>query len=561
MHRRPSILPVAGAATGTLAVGHYMLHVGYDTGTVLMPARSVETAEAGRLASAWHEHTPQPASAVDAIGQAVASAQEVTGVAERMVTLAQMIAAGRLDPAVLDDGVDEALDLLRRLDRSGRVEEALRLAKHLQAVLSLARRWGDLLESLGIAGRAAQALGDSSAEAFVKHQLGSLALSANDPNQGARLLRESLREREGVADDLGAATTRHNLGQARNARRPPWPMARIMWPVVVAGLGGFVFGIALDPPRDAPDDRLHSLFRVLPVVEFKPIKQTTPPRRPHEHTMPGRGRDVGSKVAESFKVIIQTPQPPDEPDPGTDSPLSAIEEPEITGTAYVGRVVRAFPGVWTGGDPISYRYRWLRCDATAKRCRGIAGATGPTRLLAANDAGRTIRVRVRAFAPNRRPGVARSNATDGVASPPRNVSAPTVKGTSFVGYTLSASRGEWAGTDPFTFDFQWLRCDISGADCVSIVGATEPTYRLIAADAERAIRVAVSAANAVDGPRTARSDPTDAIASCDEVAAGVDDETRLRLALPQRLRLTGCTLVRAIAGSTQIEVPLGTPPR
>lgn len=562
-HGRPAILPVEGATTGRLVVGRYELHVGYDTGTVLMPAQGADRTEARRLAAAWHEHTPQPTSAVDAIGQAVASAEEVTGVAERMVTLAQTITAGRLDPAVLDEGVDEALDLLRRLDRSGRVEEALRLAKHLQAVLTLARRWGDLFESLGIAGRAAQALGDSSAEAFVKHELGSLALSANDRTQGARLLRESLCAREGVADDLGTATTRHNLGQVRNARRPPRPMARIVWPVVAAGLGGFVFGIALDPPRDAPDDRLHSLFRVLPVVEFKHIKQPTPPQRPRDDTTPGRGgdRDVGSKAGESFKVLLERPQPPNEPDPATDSPLSAVEAPEISGTAQVGRVLTAFPGVWTGGDPISYRYRWLRCDANGARCRGIAGATGPAHSLADTDAGRAIRVRVRAFAPNRRPGMAKSSATDGVASPPRNVGAPTITGTNFVGRTLSASRGEWAGTDPLMFAFRWLRCDVSGADCVPIGGATERTYRLHEADAEHVIRVEVSAANAVDGPRTALSDPTDAIDSCEVVAAGVDGETRLRLTLPRRVRATGCTHVRAIVGSTQVDVPLGTPPR
>jgi hypothetical protein len=82
-----------------------------------------------------------------------------------------------------------------------------------------------------------------------------------------------------------------------------------------------------------------------------------------------------------------------------------------------------------------------------------------------------------------------------VSVPPTNLSPPTIAGTAQQGQMLSASTGAWSGTAPFTYAYQWRRCDTGGANCADIAGASAPTYTLVAADLGTTIRVAVTASN------------------------------------------------------------------
>ena len=72
------------------------------------------------------------------------------------------------------------------------------------------------------------------------------------------------------------------------------------------------------------------------------------------------------------------------------------KEPSISGSAVVGRRLTENRGEWAGETPITYAFRWLRCNPAGQNCGEISGATDTSYVLVASDAGRTIRVRVTA---------------------------------------------------------------------------------------------------------------------------------------------------------------------
>ena len=92
--------------------------------------------------------------------------------------------------------------------------------------------------------------------------------------------------------------------------------------------------------------------------------------------------------------------------------------------------------------------------------------------------------------------------------PPRRPTrrAPVVSGTSRDGQVLTATAGTWSGTGPFTYGYEWQRCDAAGNNCVAIPGATGSTYELTAADVGHTVRTGVTATNAL-GSDTSTSSP------------------------------------------------------
>jgi len=186
-------------------------------------------------------------------------------------------------------------------------------------------------------------------------------------------------------------------------------------------------------------------------------------------------------------------------------------EPSITGRTMVGQVLRTTRGSWTGTEPITYQFRWFRCEGRgapdASNCTRIANASNASYVLRQADAG--FRIRSQVVATNA-DGSARatSNPTNVVQSArPTNTSEPTISGTPVVGNRLTANRGQWVGNTPITYAFQWLRCNAEGTDCSEIQGATDNTYVLVNADVTRTIRVRVTARNDA-GARNAVSNET-----------------------------------------------------
>lgn len=174
-------------------------------------------------------------------------------------------------------------------------------------------------------------------------------------------------------------------------------------------------------------------------------------------------------------------------------------EPSITGTTRVGQVLRTTRGMWAGTEPIQYSYRWFRCDgrgaADASDCRRIVNASNASYVLREADAG--FRIRSQVVASNADgSATATSNPTNLVtAARPVNTTQPSISGTAKVGNTLTANRGEWAGDQPITYSFIWLRCNDKGDDCSEIQGAEDTAYEVRDADTGRTLRVRVVARN------------------------------------------------------------------
>jgi hypothetical protein len=62
-----------------------------------------------------------------------------------------------------------------------------------------------------------------------------------------------------------------------------------------------------------------------------------------------------------------------------------------------------------------------------------------------------------------------------------------------VGSQLTATRGTWAGATSYAY--QWQQCDLTGATCTVITGATGRTYTVRTADVGHVLRVEVTAKN------------------------------------------------------------------
>jgi hypothetical protein len=124
-----------------------------------------------------------------------------------------------------------------------------------------------------------------------------------------------------------------------------------------------------------------------------PISQAT--RRTYEV----RGADVGFRlrvrvtatnidgaatVASNPTAIVMAARP------------SNTDRPSISGAPVFGSRLQANRGGWTGIQPITYSYRWLRCNPLGDNCSEISGASDSEYVLVDADVGRTVRVRVTA---------------------------------------------------------------------------------------------------------------------------------------------------------------------
>ena len=84
----------------------------------------------------------------------------------------------------------------------------------------------------------------------------------------------------------------------------------------------------------------------------------------------------------TFLTVSRTVEP--------STPLGALEAPQVSGDALVGRTLTASQGSWAGSAPRTYQYEWLRGD------QPISQATLPSYLVREADRGSTLLARVTA---------------------------------------------------------------------------------------------------------------------------------------------------------------------
>ena len=146
------------------------------------------------------------------------------GLAASAHSLGDFLAAAG-DPSAIDSqsAADAALAMIELGAERREWATVAELARAADAALFVAGRWQAWRHALGRGLDAAKVIGDDAAAAFFSHQLGSLAVTLDEPQDADRLLRDALILREQLSDQPGAALTRHNLRMLEppRPRKPP----------------------------------------------------------------------------------------------------------------------------------------------------------------------------------------------------------------------------------------------------------------------------------------------------------------------------------------------------
>jgi hypothetical protein len=189
--------------------------------------------------------------------------------------------------------------------------------------------------------------------------------------------------------------------------------------------------------------------------------------------------------------------------PASASFVSTVQ-PSVSGMVQPGRTLQVDNGAWSP-TPTSFAYSWLRCNQNGRACTPITGATAASYVATAADAGHALAVLVTASSAGKTaaaissavtpPAAGTGTTTTGTTptSGPRSSAAPTVTGSAVQGTQLTATAGTWSGSGTITYAYQWYRCDVGGAHCSSIHGATAGKYRLVPQDVSHTIGLAVTA--------------------------------------------------------------------
>ena len=329
--------------TARIRVGRFVFELGSPAGT-RADLSSEPPLDPRELQYALGQPEAPPLGQAEA---AIGEAESVTGHVERALELFTAVAQGRIfDPEFLRKESDGMLAALERADREGRHRDSIRLARALSRLLALTGRWTALVETLRIAFRAAAALGDVPGTAWVRHELGTLALGAEDAQAAKGQLNEALGLRRGLGDAAGIEVTEHNLATVKAAfpsGMRPLTVALIVAGILLAVAGALaiaVWALGDDTPAadtkapvveitEGPDDETDETTASFEFEADEPVETyecrvddgefeecvspyNTPPLNPGEHVFVVRVTDPAgnrSEPAEDDWTITPAPGP------------------------------------------------------------------------------------------------------------------------------------------------------------------------------------------------------------------------------------------------------------
>lgn len=212
-----------------------------------------------------------------------------------------------------------------------------------------------------------------------------------------------------------------------------------------------------------------------------------------------RRRGLHIQLAVIALFFVASPNAAAQAPPEITDPPTILPVPD----ARVGNTLIATPGDWRPQGDVTASYQWRRCAAS--NCVDIESATNPLGYTLTDlDGGHTIRIQLRVTRGTEFDVAESGDSALVPPAPPSNIAVPTIAGEVREGEVLTASPGNWRGTPPLQFGYQWRRCDENGNYCNS-VHAGSPTYTLSAADVGSTIHVVVTATNAAPPSSSAES--------------------------------------------------------
>jgi hypothetical protein len=174
-------------------------------------------------------------------------------------------------------------------------------------------------------------------------------------------------------------------------------------------------------------------------------------------------------------------------------PPENLKLPVITGTKTEGSSLTCSHGEWTGSP--TYKYRWYRRLEMGEE--ELSSKTEKYEVVKA-DVGQRLVCVVTAENSEGGKGTATSEAVvipKSGGKAPKETELPVISSN---GRLLTCSEGQWEGTSPITYEYQWVR---DGK--VDIAGATHSSYTVQSADEGHTLTCDVTASNSYGGGEAA----------------------------------------------------------
>jgi hypothetical protein len=183
------------------------------------------------------------------------------------------------------------------------------------------------------------------------------------------------------------------------------------------------------------------------------------------------------------------------------------------GTVKAGNTLTAVNGTQPAGATF-VGYQWSRATTANGVYTNIENATTETYTLTGADTGKFIKVADVWSQDDYSDTAALSLATVAVAAGTLSSAVThSIEGSATVGSTLTANEGAWAPT-PDSFIYKWFISTSSTGTYTAIANATARTYRVVAGDLNKFIKVEITAVKAGYTTSAAfRSAATAAVAS------------------------------------------------